>query len=71
MLIKKDDFIINLDNVRNFCINKLYEEYEIMFKYNDNKVDTMGCYKEYEEARRVFNEIIAYYNEGRRVYVIG
>lgn len=71
MLIREFDVIINLNNVRSFYINRLDEEYEIMFEYNDNTVDTMGCYKKYEEAKRVFNEIIAYYNEGRRVYVVG
>lgn len=72
MLIKENNFVINLDKVTDFYIKKYdyLNEYVIIFNYNNKEGYEIGNYKTYEEALKVFNEIIAYYNEGRKVYVI-
>lgn len=66
MLIKGNDFIINLDNVKEFCI----EDCKICFLYSNQEIRKIG-FKNKTEIERVFNEIIANYNSGKKVYEIG
>lgn len=66
MLIKKDNIVINLDNVKEFCI----EDYKICFLYSNQEIRKIG-FKNRTEIERVFNEIIVNYNSGKKVYEIG
>ena len=72
MLIKDFDKVINLDKVRYFSVEYKDENiWQIIFEFN-NEEDC--CYSNFydtqEEALKVLNEIIAYYNDGRKVYVV-
>ena len=69
MLIKKDNIVINLDNVKEFCIED-YHSCKICFLYSNQEIRKIG-FKNKTEIERVFNEIIANYNSGKKVYVIG
>ena len=72
MLIIKNGIVINLDNVKSFYVRKLdyLDKYVIFFKYIDKDVDDIGDYDTQKEALKVFNEIIANYSSGKKVYVI-
>lgn len=66
MLIKKDNIVINLDKVKEFFL----EDYKIYFLYNNQEIRKIG-FENKTETERVFNEIIANYNSGKKVYEIG
>lgn len=65
MLIKKDNIIINLDNVKEICLDG-YNDNEIIFMYNDRTQKEIYM----QDRNKVFNDIIANYNSGKKVYVI-
>ena len=87
MLIKKDNIIINLDNVKEICLDG-YNNNEIIFMYDDGTQKEM-CLDGYnnnkiifmyndrtqkeiyvQDRNKVFNDIIANYNSGKKVYEI-
>lgn len=65
MLIKKDNIIINLDNVKEICLDG-YNNNEIIFMFNDRTQKDIYI----QDRNKVFNDIIANYNSGKKVYVI-
>ena len=66
MLIKKDNIIINLDNVKEICLDG-YNNNEIIFMFNDRTQKDIYV----QDRNKVFNDIIANYNSGKKVYEIG
>lgn len=66
MLIKKDNIVINLDNVKEICLDG-YNNNEIIFMFNDRTQKEIYA----QDRNEIFNDIIANYNNGKKVYVIG
>ena len=66
MLIKKDNIIINLDNVKEICLDG-YNNNEIIFMFNDRTQKDIYV----QDRNKVFNDIIVNYNSGKKVYEIG
>lgn len=64
MLIKKDNIIINLDNIKEIYSDDDYNK--IIFFYNDRTQKEIYV----QDRNKVFNDIIANYNSGKKVYVI-
>lgn len=73
MFIKDFDKVINLDKVRYFSVEYKGEHlWQIIFEFNSEED---CCYSSFydtqEEALEVFNDIIANYNSGKKIYEIG
>lgn len=64
MLIKKDNIIINLDNVKEFYLDD--DDNKIIFFYNDRTQKEIYV----QDRNKVFNDIIVNYNSGKKVYEI-
>ena len=70
LIVEKDfDIVINLDKVKEFFLEDFYG-CKICFLYSNQEIRKIG-FKDKTEAERVFNEIIANYNSGKKVYEIG
>lgn len=70
LIVEKDfDIVINLDKVKEFFLEDFYG-CKICFLYSNQEIRKIG-FKNKTEAERVFNEIIANYNSGKKVYEIG
>lgn len=72
MLIKYFDKVINLDKVRYFSVEYKDENlWQIIFEFNSEEdCYYSDFYNTQEEALKVFNEIIANYNSGKKVCTI-
>ena len=67
MLIKVFNIVINLDKVKEFYLED-YHGCKIVFLYSNQEIRKIE-FTDKKETERVFDEIIAYYNDGRKVYV--